>query len=50
MTVVAYIMSWTPKVMRKARSRYFVVKAVMINPKPRPNKAIIKTRIGKSST
>ena len=45
-TVVAYISNWIPKVMRKARSRYLVVKAEMIMPAPRPNAAISNTTRG----
>ncbi|MNS92580.1 hypothetical protein D3C72_1267230 [compost metagenome] len=46
-TGVAYISSCTAKTIRKLRSRYLFVSALMIRPRPRPIPAII--RISKGS-
>lgn len=48
-TVVVYIKSWTPKDTRNARSRYLVVIAVIMRPRPNPNKAIININTGNIS-
>jgi hypothetical protein len=44
MTGVAYMSSDTPKVTRKRRSQYLVVREDMMMPNPRPRPAIMKMR------